>query len=134
MQGLPLVDIISKAYGLQNFQIVDAPEWVRTARLYDINATLPPTFVESSETAMLQAMLADRFQLKAHTTEREITTLALTLEDVTPGFARSGAWGSDAAKYLRYSHPSAASRCVPTLRCKNWRATFQGTCAGPCAI
>lgn len=79
VQGSPLIEVISRAYGLENFQIVDGPEWINTPYLYDIDAVPPPAFVEVSEAEMLQALLADRFHLDAHVATREMEAFVLEL-------------------------------------------------------
>jgi hypothetical protein len=92
VQGPPLATVIAKAYELESYQVVDGPEWIRTSHLYDIRATPPPaSLTASSETAMLQTLLADRFKLTTQRAQREVTTLALVLAPTTDAAAkRSG--------------------------------------------
>src|SRR5580698_5214507 len=60
-------DLITSAYGLKTYQLESASDWMQTDR-YDITARAPgdraPTIEE--EKRMLQALLAERFQLKLH--------------------------------------------------------------------
>ncbi len=60
---------------------VSAPEWTQTSHLYDIEAVPPPAaLVESNETQMLQALLADRFNLQAEFVRRDIEIWVLAAD------------------------------------------------------
>jgi uncharacterized protein (TIGR03435 family) len=82
VQGAPLIDVITRAYGLRSYQVVDGPDWIHTSRLYDIEAVPPPAFVESNEALMLQALLSDRFGFEATATTRGMPFLVLELRGV----------------------------------------------------
>ena len=67
------------AYGVAGFQIGDLPAWTDSER-FDIDARMPPgTFTQRQRTAMLQAMLIDRFKLKTHREQRGVPAYALVL-------------------------------------------------------
>ena len=74
--GIPLVMLIRTSYNLQDDQVVGGPEWMRSAR-FDITAKAadgtPPTAIGP----MLQALLADRFQLTSHRETRELPVFAV---------------------------------------------------------
>jgi uncharacterized protein (TIGR03435 family) len=80
VMGAPLIAVISKAYDLPTYRIVDGPAWIHTSHLYDIEAVPPPAFIDSSETLMLQNLLKDQFGFEASMATREISALALELE------------------------------------------------------
>src|SRR5688572_2576200 len=66
----PLRELIRFAYGLQNFQIVDAPGWIASDR-FDVTAKaegdIPPAQpgTVGPLQKMVQSLLVERFQLKA---------------------------------------------------------------------
>jgi len=69
--------LIRSAYQLQDDQIVGGPDWLETAR-FDVDARAPRAGLPGPELlAMLKALLAERFNLKAHTETREISVFAL---------------------------------------------------------
>jgi uncharacterized protein (TIGR03435 family) len=73
--------LIRQAYRVQNFQIVDAPDWI-DADAFDVLGTLPPEDAGAPPqpervAAMLQTMLADRFGLVLHRETRELPVYAL---------------------------------------------------------
>src|SRR3954467_11838682 len=80
--------LIELAYGLDDFEIVGAPDWAASDH-FDVNAVagqeLPPlegpTRGSPALQDMLRALLRDRFALAAHTDTGERDALALTLSD-----------------------------------------------------
>jgi bla regulator protein BlaR1 len=89
--------LIQEAYGVQANQIVAAPAWIKTAE-YDLEIepkadkpdpdglSIDPS-LEQSRTRnqrVLQAVLADRFNLKLHPETRELSTYALVVADDGP--------------------------------------------------
>jgi uncharacterized protein (TIGR03435 family) len=87
-RNIPLRLLIRTAYQLQDDQIVDAPDWVRTDR-FDILATAggAPEMREAVE--LLKSLLADRFKLRVHTDRRALPVYNLVRgdkSDVAPGF------------------------------------------------
>jgi len=73
--------LISRAYpATSSPDMVGLPDWARRD-FYDVNATSPlATATAEQRTAMLRAMLADRFQLLAHTERRELPAYDLVLD------------------------------------------------------
>ena len=71
---MSLKDYIVVAYRLKNYQI-SGPDWLGSER-FDIAATIPK---DSSRQIpeMLQGLLAERFQLKAHREKKEFSVYAL---------------------------------------------------------
>ena len=83
--NVPVRMLIRQAYQVQDFQIVGAPAWENTDR-FDIEGRFDPAAVLAGPdtpaqqmSAMMKALLRDRFGMIAHTETREMPILALTL-------------------------------------------------------
>lgn len=74
---MSLKDYIGMAYSVRPNQI-SGPDWVAQQR-FDIVATIPASGSPAQVPAMLQALLADRFQLKVHRESKEFPVYALTV-------------------------------------------------------
>jgi uncharacterized protein (TIGR03435 family) len=72
---MSLADLIPVAYNVKPFQVA-GPEWMRSQR-FDIIAKLPEGATKEQVPQMLQALLEERFKLKAHRENRENTVYAL---------------------------------------------------------
>ena len=70
--------ILRQAYGLERYQITGGPAWLDTDG-FDIEAKAEGEIAKERILAMLQALLADRFQLKVHREQREGNVYALVL-------------------------------------------------------
>jgi uncharacterized protein (TIGR03435 family) len=75
-----LEDLISFAYQVQAKQIVGAPDWISTDR-YDIEAVPDAAGTPNPEQVrtMIQKLLTDRFQLKFHHEQKELSAYVLTV-------------------------------------------------------
>jgi uncharacterized protein (TIGR03435 family) len=75
-----LQDLISFSYSVQSKQIVGGPGWINSDR-YDIDALPDAEGVPNTEQirVMIRKMLADRFQLKFHHEQREMSAYVLTV-------------------------------------------------------
>jgi uncharacterized protein (TIGR03435 family) len=69
--------VISRAYGVQRFQIV-GPRWFDDER-FDIIAKIPPGTTMPQFQLMLQRLLADRFHLEMHKEERSLSVYEMTV-------------------------------------------------------
>jgi uncharacterized protein (TIGR03435 family) len=99
--GAPLADVIARAYGVQAFRVVDAPDWVFEAHLYDIEAVPPPSaLIKANDTQMLRSLLADRFGLRVYRGTREVTMPVL---DADLGMQRALSVTTLADKITRYA-------------------------------
>ena len=77
LKNVPVNTLIARAY--PGTELVGLPDWVRTER-YDVATTSALTAATADDRiAMLRAMLADRFQLKAHIEQREQPAFDLVL-------------------------------------------------------
>jgi uncharacterized protein (TIGR03435 family) len=74
---LSLKDVIAAAYRTKTSQIV-GPDWIGQMR-FDIAAKIPEGTSASLVPEMLQALLGDRFQLKAHRDMKEFAVYALVV-------------------------------------------------------
>jgi uncharacterized protein (TIGR03435 family) len=75
VSDVSLKDYIYMAYRVKNYQVV-GPDWMAGAR-YDVDAKLPAGATRAQVPDMLQSLLADRFQLKAHHESRDFPVYAL---------------------------------------------------------
>lgn len=84
-----LRDAILFAYGLYDFQLTGAPEWVANER-YDISARADRALSFDEKRERLRRVLADRFALRVHTDMRDQAIYALTRIDerARPGLTR----------------------------------------------
>jgi uncharacterized protein (TIGR03435 family) len=73
-------DLLSDAYGLHARQIIGAPAWFDT-ELFDIDGVpdVPGEPSDKQAGLMLQKLLADRFALKFHHEQRELSVFAITV-------------------------------------------------------
>ena len=74
--GISPAMLIRTTYGLQEDQVVGGPDWLRSAR-FDITAKAEDGTPVSAMGPMLEALLADRFQLRTHRDTRELQVYAL---------------------------------------------------------
>ncbi len=82
--------VIMTAFGVNNFQVLGGPAWLRTER-YDIAAKIdsPGTVSLEQLRPMLQRMLADRFQLKFRREAQELPRYALVVAKNEPKLKQS---------------------------------------------
>ena len=74
----PLTSLITLAHGVVGGRLEGAPEWVRNEN-YDIRAKAPKPSSRQDMLQMLQTLLAERFQLKAHRETRTMDIYGLVL-------------------------------------------------------
>jgi len=84
-RNLTLKGLISRAYGIEEFQIVGGPTWIESDR-YDIDATVENPVARERMLSMLQALLADRFLLKLHHETKPIQRYVLVVAKNGPKF------------------------------------------------
>src|SRR5580704_3028348 len=76
--NMTLKELIVIAYRIQPFQISGGPSWLDSAH-YDIMAKPEAKPKQAEIPLMLQALLADRFQLALHREKRELPIYALVV-------------------------------------------------------
>ena len=77
LKPFSLADLIVMAYGIKDYQLT-APDWMRSER-YEVQATLPAGSTKAQVPEMMQALLADRFQLKIHREKKTHGVYALVV-------------------------------------------------------
>ena len=107
--------LITYAYRLRAFQVIDGPDWIREG-YFELNAKAAAEVPEDQLRLMLQSLLEDRFKLVAHTEQREMRYQALVLARADgqpgPGLRRldEGACrGKTVAEVFNESFPAAAA-------------------------
>jgi uncharacterized protein (TIGR03435 family) len=97
--NLALRDLIQFAYGVPDSQILSGPTWLDSI-MFDIDAksdpavdaelrALPTEEARHQKQLMVQALLADRFQLKIHQETRQLPIYALVVAKDGPRFKPS---------------------------------------------
>ena len=127
--------MILNAYRLRPFQLVGGPGWIESDR-FDINAKAPEGTPQTQLPAMMQALLASRFKLKAHTETREqpIYALLLARSDgrLGPQLTRStadcsaGAQGRGASGAFTAPQPGERPVCGLNTNINNVIGTMKG--------
>jgi uncharacterized protein (TIGR03435 family) len=82
------MDMIYTAYHLRPDQVVGLPGWAASEH-YDLEATAGHAITVEQMRAMLQTLLAQRFQLQVHRETREIAMYSLALGKNGPKFKES---------------------------------------------
>lgn len=90
MSNVSLQDLIMFAYDLEPKQVVNAPAWFNS-NTYDIEIQPDQPGSPSKEqwSSLLQKLLADRFQMKSHTDQKELQAYILTVGKGGPKMAKS---------------------------------------------
>jgi uncharacterized protein (TIGR03435 family) len=88
--------LVTLAYGISDYRISGSPEWAGTMPYMveakgedsasDLLKKMPDAQAKLEKQHMLQALLADRFQLKAHWETRQLSVYALVLTKNGPRF------------------------------------------------
>jgi uncharacterized protein (TIGR03435 family) len=115
--NVPLQELVQLAHGVSDFQVVDAPGWIRGAR-FDIDARASSELTPGTVPPQLRQLLIDRFHLAAHRDTREmpIYRLVLARSDRRLGPSLTHAASDGCAEAPRGRGPSPPSgqrrRCV----------------------
>jgi len=80
VDGVTAAHLILNAYDLRPEEVIGSPAWLDIER-FQINAAYPPESRTEQENAMLRSLLQDRFALKAHREQRELSKFHLVLAD-----------------------------------------------------
>jgi uncharacterized protein (TIGR03435 family) len=87
-------DLIRAAYRMLDFQISGAPNWLGSEK-YDVDAKSNQSADAAQTRLMLQALLADRFQLKVQRESKEMPLLALNVSGRKAKLTPADATGCD---------------------------------------
>jgi len=121
-----MVDLISKAYGVDPDKVLRGPTWVEMDR-FDVVAKLPAESTKDSQSVMLRALLADRFKLVVHNDTKPMPAYALTASR-HPQIKESDGTGDKGCKFEfkgmpngPQAAPSDGPPAVPTVvfNCRN---------------
>jgi uncharacterized protein (TIGR03435 family) len=112
VQNLLVRGLITIAYQLQPYQLVNAPGWASEAR-YNIEAKPVASVPREQSYAMLQALLVERFRLAFHRESRDVDGFALVR-------ARADRLGPD----LKPSELNCEKDMVTTPRCRQGGITI----------
>jgi uncharacterized protein (TIGR03435 family) len=74
--GVTLQMLMRNAYRLQDYQLIGAPDWMRSER-FDVSAKGDGAVGPDQIQPMMRALLADRFKLVTHAETRELPIYAL---------------------------------------------------------
>jgi uncharacterized protein (TIGR03435 family) len=77
-RGASMLDLISIAYGFESERVIGGPGWLNTDR-FDIAAKAAASTPDDALRTMLQALLAERFNLAVRTDEKPMPVYALTV-------------------------------------------------------
>jgi uncharacterized protein (TIGR03435 family) len=77
IKSATMLDLIRTAYGVDGANVFGGPSWLETDR-FDVIAKGPSSVNPDSVRPMLQALLADRFQLVVHNDTKPMSAYALT--------------------------------------------------------
>ena len=125
VQNATLKTIVRRAYGttgqapgntldLLDQQVAGGPDWITTYK-FDITATTTAPTESAQMRLMVQRMLAERFQMKAHWEKREMPVYLLTMArpDGRPGPGMTLKSEADCAKGRRDGPPPMPQPGVP---------------------
>jgi uncharacterized protein (TIGR03435 family) len=73
-----MVDLIRTAYTVDEYKILDGPNWIEYDR-FDITAKVPSNTGREALKPMLRALLTERFNLQVRNSKEPVVVLALTL-------------------------------------------------------
>jgi uncharacterized protein (TIGR03435 family) len=91
--GCTLKRLIQRAYDVQDFQIIGGSKWVGSDR-YDVVAKAGENLGDDPKIdSLIQALLAERFQLKLHRETREVLLYSLTVDKSGPKLQASTTQG-----------------------------------------
>jgi len=105
--GMPLVAVITHAYGLRPVQLIGAPKWTEVDE-FDVVGKAPDGTPSSDIAAMLRRLLSDRFNLRAHVERRELPVYALVAERAASSRLPAAKTNCDAAQAEAVDPPDAA--------------------------
>lgn len=78
IENLTVIQLITSAYHLQDFQVAGGPSWIHDVG-FDVEAKGDASANRARMMLMLEALLEERFQLKFHRETRELPVYALTV-------------------------------------------------------
>ena len=116
-----LNDLIALAYGLHAKQIVGAPDWAFSS-LYDIDGVpdAPGRPSVKQMGIMMQKLLADRFQLKFHHEQRELSVYAVSVAGGGPKMSKSDGGPNDLPAFFFRGFGDLVARNLDMTEFATW--------------
>jgi uncharacterized protein (TIGR03435 family) len=102
-----MVDLISKAYGVESNAVLGGPSWLEWDR-FDITAKYSPDSTAESRKIMLQNLLADRFKLVVHKDTKPLPAWAVTAGKHL-SLRKSDGSGQTGCKFIPPERPAGAA-------------------------
>lgn len=101
-----LLDLITFAYGVQQKQVLNAPDWVSSDK-WDIEAQpdVPGSPNRDQLRSMVQKLLADRFELKFHKEKKELSAYVLSVAKDGPKMTKNDSGGQLPGLFFRGLSP-----------------------------
>jgi uncharacterized protein (TIGR03435 family) len=120
LRSATMVDLISKAYGVDPDKVFGGPNWIEYDR-FDVRAKMPAKTTAETAKLMLQALLADRFKLVVKREDRPMPVYMLKVGPGKPKLKESD--GSDNGCKLALegmpNQPGAAAAPILNNTCHN---------------
>jgi uncharacterized protein (TIGR03435 family) len=121
VRSATMADLIATAYGVTADKVVSGPSWLEMDR-FDAIAKIPADSTPETREAMLQALLADRFNLVVHKDTRPLPAYALTAGK-HPALKKADGSGETGCKFTRPTpdRPAGGPAPMPTFlySCRN---------------
>jgi uncharacterized protein (TIGR03435 family) len=124
LRGATMVDLIVRAYDVTADKVLEGPSWLEYDR-FDVSALMPPKTSSADAKLMLQALLADRFNLAFRKDERPLSVQALTAPKGSQKLKESDGSGDTGCRVmLDQPRPAGAAAGAPpnlvaSYTCKN---------------
>jgi len=115
-----MLDLIRIAYGVDDdSKIQGGPNWLALYR-YDVIAKAPPSTTQETARLMLQALLADRFQLKIHMDSKPMPVFVLSVGKGKPKLKEAEGSGNTGCQGQPQTDPPAPG-VIPynVVSCRN---------------
>lgn len=115
IKNATLVDLIKTAWNVDGESVAGGPPWLDTDR-FDIIAKTAPKSSDEDRQMMLRALLADRFKLKVHDDQKELTVYAMTVGKRGKQFEESGTTPTSNCKFdFQMGPPQVVSSTCPSM-------------------
>jgi uncharacterized protein (TIGR03435 family) len=112
-----MVDLIGSAYGVDADKVIGGPNWLESDR-YDVIVKAPGSASPEALKLMLQALLADRFNLAVHNDSKPLPGFALTLGKRKPQLKEADGTGETGCRGLPQT-PAPGTIPPAVVSCNN---------------
>jgi uncharacterized protein (TIGR03435 family) len=122
-----LANVIDNAYGMRRYQLIGGPDWIESDR-YNIRAKAAGDVPRDELMKMLQALLAERFQLRVHRETRELPIYVMRVAKGGLKLPRSREGGCIVFDPRNPPRPAPGQAPLPgcgnnLIRTNSWNAT-----------